>query len=148
MNDQIDENKLYLMIRLAKYEQRNRGRALRINKCFRSDFIGFASLRNFLLTTVAYVLLLAVILLVRLDFFLSNFNNINFVPLIAIIGVGYLVFLGIYWVIARTIASLRYTRMESSIRQYDRQLERLEDIYRLQAHRKRAEKEQQGRGSK
>lgn len=141
----VDRDKLYLMIRLARYEQRNRSRALRINQCFRSDFVGYALLRNFLLTTIGYMLLLAVIALIRLEYLLSNFNNMNFVPIIAIAIVGYLVVLGVYTVITYTIASLRFTRMENSIRQYDRQLGKLEDIYRGRAHARRQRSSRDGR---
>lgn len=136
--NRVDREKLYLMIRLARYEQRNRTRALRINQCFRTDYVGFALLRNFLLTTIGYILLLAVIALIRLEYLLSNFNSMNFAPIIAIAIVGYLVVLGIYSVITYTIAGLRFARMETSIKQYDRQLGRLEDIYRGRAKQKRS----------
>lgn len=143
--EQIDQNKLYLMIRLARYEQRNRDRTLRIHKCFRSDYIGYALLSNLLLTTIGYILLLAVVALIKLETILSNFNNMNYAPIIAVAVVGYLVVLGIYSVITYTIASLRFSRVESSVEQYEKQLARLEDVYRDSARKRRAERNRQGR---
>ena len=49
--------------------------------------------------------------------------------LIALI-LGYLMMLGIYSVIAFTIARLRYTRAANSVRQYTHELDRLGKIYR------------------
>ena len=138
--EEIDQNKLYLMIRLARYEQRNERRALRINKCYRSDFIGYAVLKNFLLATIAYVLLLAVFVLNKLDVILSNFNNMNFRPIIAVAIIGYLVVLGVYTVITVASASLRYSRVEKSVTQYGKQLERLDNMYRTRARRRAAER--------
>ena len=59
---------------------------------------------------------------------MKTFGNI-FVLLIALI-LGYFIMLGIYSVIAFTIARLRYTRAASGIRQYARELNRLGRTYR------------------
>ena len=53
----VDERKVRLMTRLARYEQREGREALRINKFYRSDYIGLALLRNFFMTTIGYGLL-------------------------------------------------------------------------------------------
>ena len=57
----VDNDKLYRMIALARFEKKNEDKALRINKSYEQDFVSYALIRNFLLTTIAYVLLLTVI---------------------------------------------------------------------------------------
>ena len=118
------------MIALARFEQKNEDKALRINKHYEQDFVSFALIRNFYLTTIAFALLLVVFVMYNMDFWLSNLNNLNFQPLIIALILGYLIMLGVYSVIAFTIARLRYTRAANGVRQYTRELDKLGRIYR------------------
>ena len=118
------------MIALARYEKKNEDKALRINKTYEQDFVSYALIRNFFLTTIAFVLLLIVFVMYNMDFWLSNLNNLNFQPLIIALILGYLIMLGVYSVIAFTIARLRYTRAANGVRQYTRELDKLGRIYR------------------
>ncbi len=125
-----DEKRLHLMISLARFRQRNRDRALRVNRFYQGDYISLTLIRNFLLTTIAYVLLLALIALYHLDFVLANLNDLKFRPLLAIIIVSYLLMLGVYSVIAYTVARIRFVRAEARVEEYERQLGRLRRMYR------------------
>lgn len=126
----VNKEKLYRMIALARYEKKNEDKALRINKTYEQDFVSYALIRNFFLTTIAFVLLLIVFVMYNMDFWLSNLNNLNFQPLIIALILGYLIMLGVYSVIAFTIARLRYTRAANGVRQYTRELDKLGRIYR------------------
>lgn len=126
----IDEKRLHLMIALARFRQRNRDRAMRINRFYQGDYISFTLIRNFVLTTIAYVLLLALIALYHLDFVLANLNDLKFRPLLAILIVSYLLMLGVYSVIAYTVARIRFVRAEARMMEYERQLGRLRRMYR------------------
>lgn len=125
----IDKKRLYLMIGMARFKEKNKDGAFRINTYTQRDYIAFALIRNFLLTTIAYVLVLALIVLYNLEDFLSNLNSLEIRPLVAVIAVSYLVFLGIYTVIAYILAKIRYVRMQSSIAQYKNGLSRLNHLY-------------------
>ncbi len=126
----VDKDRLYRMIALARFEKKNEDKALRINKTYEQDFVSYALIRNFFLTTIAFALLLVVFVMYNMDFWLSNLNNLNFQPLLIALILGYLIMLGIYSVIAFTIARLRYTRAANSVRQYTHELDRLGKIYR------------------
>lgn len=125
-----ETEKLYRMIALARFEKKNEDRALRINRVYEHDFVSYALIRNFLLTTIAYFLLLIVFVMYNMDFWLSNLNNLNFRPLLVALTLGYFLMLGIYSVIAFTISRLRYARAANGIRQYSRELNRLGRTYR------------------
>ena len=126
----VDKDKLYRMIALARFEKKNEDKALRINKNYEQDFVSYALIRNFFLTTIAFVLVLVVFVMYNMDFWLSNLNNLNIEPLLIALILGYLIMLGVYTVIAFTIARLRYTRAANGVRQYTRELDRLSRIYR------------------
>ena len=118
------------MIALARYARKNEDKALRINKSYEQDYVAAAMIRNLLLTTLAYALVLAIIVMVNLDMWLSNLSNLNIRPLLATLIIGYLVMLGIFSVIAYVVARLRYARMSTGIRQYRYELEQLRKSYR------------------
>ena len=128
----VDKERLYRMIALARFEKKNEDKALRINKNYEQDFVSFALIRNFYLTTIAFALLLVVFVMYNMDFWLSNLNNLNFQPLLIALILGYLIMLGVYTVIAFTIARLHYTRAASSVREYNRELDKLGKIYRAE----------------
>lgn len=125
-----DEKRLHLMIALSRFRQKNRDKAIRINRFYQTDYISSFLIRNFVLTTIAYGLLLFLIALYHLDFVLANLNDLKFRPLLAIIIVSYLLMLGVYSVIAYTIARIRFVRAEARMAEYERQLGRLRHMYK------------------
>ena len=128
----VDKDKLCRMIALARFEQKNEDKAFRINNSYQQDYTASALIRNFLLITIAYALLLAVIGMFRLEELLSNLNNLNFTPLIMALVIGYLLLLGVYSVITYVLARVRYLRAQNGIRQYRQGLEELRKIYRAE----------------
>ena len=126
----VDRKKLCRMIALARFETKNEDKAIRINNSYEQDYIARALIRNFLLTSIAYVLLIMVIGMVNLDVWLSNLNNLNIQPLLLTLILGYLIMLGVYTVIAFTIARIRYVRARNGIQQYRYELEQLRRIYK------------------
>ncbi|MBR2562702.1 MAG: hypothetical protein IKE31_11230 [Eubacterium sp.] len=138
----VDKDNLCRMIALARFEKKNEDKALRINNSYQQDYIASAMIRNFLLITIAYALLLVVIGMMNLDVWLSNLNNLNFQPLLLVLVIGYLLLLGIYSVIAYVLAKLRYMRAQNGIRQYKHGLEQLKRIYRAEDSLHRSESDE------
>ncbi len=128
----IDEKRLRLMIRLARYEQEEGREDLKISKYYRRDYVGLALLKNLLLVTLAYLLLLALLVLYNLDFLMNQLNEMSIRPLLVTIALGYLFLLGMYSVIVYTISRLKYARAQASIKTYYRGLSRLEGSYQKQ----------------
>ena len=125
----IDEKRLRLMIRLARYEQMDGKEDLRISRYYRRDYVGAALLKNFFLATAAYFLVLALIVIGNLDLLLDRLSTWNLRPLMAAVILGYLFTLGIYSVITYTVARLRYARAQKSVQAYGEKLEALEKMY-------------------
>ena len=51
----LNKEKVRLMTKLARYEQKEEKRYLKISKYYRSDYIGIALLKNFFASTIAYI---------------------------------------------------------------------------------------------
>ena len=138
----IDKKRLYLMIGLARFKEKNGEGALRINRMFSSDYVGYALMSNIVLITIAYALILGLFALARLEFLLSNLNELNFRPLIILAILGYLILLAVYTVIAYMVARIRYKHAETASRAYEKQLEKLIRSYRQDRKRTRREREE------
>ena len=138
----VEKEKLCRMIALARFEKRNEDKAFRINNSYQQDYVAHAMIRNFILTSIAYVLLLVVIVMMNLDVWLSNLNNLNFQPLLLTLIIGYLLILGVYSVIAGILAKVRYMRAETGIKQYRYEMDQLRQIYRAQDSLRRNKNEE------
>ena len=125
------------MIHLAMYEQVDGKEDIAISKYFRKDYIAFGLLKNIVLVTVAFFILLGFIALYNLEFLASNFSNINFQPLVIGIIIAYLLVVGIFSVIVFVIRGLRYERAARRVNLYDKKLYQLEKIYILERKAKR-----------
>ena len=132
MSTRVNKERLCRMIALARFEKKNEDKALRINNSYEQDYVARAMIRNFLLTSLAYVLVVAVIAMFNMDVLLSNLSNLNLRPLIVILLISYLIMIGVFSVIAYVTARLRYGRMSTGIRQYRYELEQLRKSYRAE----------------
>ncbi|MST82238.1 hypothetical protein [Bilifractor porci] len=126
----IDEKRLYQMISLARFENKNRDKALRISRTYQNDYIAMSLLGNFVLTTVAYILALVLFAMYNMNFLLANLNDLNFRPMLAVVIIVYLIVLGVFSVISYTRAKLRYVRAQARMAEYQRQLRRLYKMYK------------------
>lgn len=66
----LNKEKVRLMTKLARYEQKEEKRYLKISKYYRSDYIGIALLKNFFASTIAYILILILVFLYRMEAFM------------------------------------------------------------------------------
>ena len=139
----IDKKILYLMIGLARFEKKHADGSFRISRYYQRDYTAFALIRNLLLSTIAYILLLGVLMLANMDTFLSRLNAGDIRPVIAVLIVSYVIFVGIYSVIAYILARIRYVRMQSDMEEYERALARLGRMYRRGYHEESSEREKQ-----
>ena len=73
----LEEKRLRLMIRLARYEQQDGKDDLKISKYYRRDYVAFALLKNFFLITVTYALVLGMIIMYHLDFLLDHIHPLD-----------------------------------------------------------------------
>lgn len=139
----IDKKRLYLMIGLARFEKKHADGSFRISRYYQRDYTAFALIRNLLLSTIAYILLLGVLILANMDTFLSRLNATDIRPVIAVLIVSYVIFVGIYSVIAYILARIRYVRMQSDMEEYERALARLGRMYRRGYHEESGERKTQ-----
>lgn len=127
--DVLNEKKIRLMIKLAKTEEGNGKENLRISGYYRSDYIGLALFRNFLLSSIAYLIILGLIGSYYAEFLQKNLHEMNLFALGGWIVGGYLGMLGIYSLITYFIYAIRYAKAERMRMRYEKEWKKLERFY-------------------
>lgn len=125
----LNERKIRLMMKLAEYETGKGKEDLKIAGYYRSDYLGRALLKNFLLVTIGYGLILILIGAYYADFLLDTIHQMDLLMLgTAVLG-GYIIVLTVYSVVTYAVCALRYSKAERSAEWYERRLAQLEKFY-------------------
>jgi predicted PurR-regulated permease PerM len=125
----LTKQRLQLMTSLADFKQTHKKTALRVTRYYRNDYIAVQLLKNFFITSIAYVILLGLFAVYHLDFILGNLNDLRLGRLLFVLGVVYFVMLAVTSVITYVIARIRYLRAAEETKEFDQKLELLENIY-------------------
>ena len=125
----VNEERLGLMIRMAKQDTPEQRKALKIAKYYRNDYIALALIRKFIVMTIAYGLLAAICALAAMDFFMDNIQRINFRILGAEVIIGYIIFMGFYLGITYIVWSLRYRNARRTRKIYEENIRKIDKIY-------------------
>lgn len=125
----LNEKRIRLMTKLAKYESGEGKEELRIARYYRSDYIGLALFRNFFLASLAYLVILLLVGAYFAEFLAESLHTLNIAWIGILIVGGYLVTIGVYSVVTYTIHSIRYGRAKKGAAAYERKLWELEALY-------------------
>lgn len=120
------------MIHLAMYEQVDGKEDIAISRFFRLDYIGLGLLKNFVLVTVAYFILIGFFIIYHFEFLAANISNINLVPTVTVLIICYVMIVGIFSVIVFMIRSMRYEKAARRADKYDKKLYELDEFYELE----------------
>lgn len=122
------------MIRLARYENGKGGKALKICKYYKSDYVTIEMLKTFFLTTVAYVLALVLIAAGNINWLLDHIDQMNLAVTISVILILYIILMAVYLAATFLIANKRYTKAKRSVHSYEIHLRELRKTSIKQEH--------------
>ena len=125
----LDGKKMCLMTKLARFESRTGKESLRIIRHHRGDYIGMGLLRNFIETTLGYLLVWGVIIAYNMDYLLDNLHKVKIFVVVVEFIVGYLIFLILYSVITWIKRRRQYEQAREEVEQYYNGLEELSRRY-------------------
>lgn len=125
----VNTTRLMAMIHLAEFESKD-GKALETHKYYRSDYIALDMIKTFFLTTIAYVLILFLLVASNLEFLLDDIDRMDIRVLVSEIIIGYILMLGVYLTISFFRADARYRNARRDVRDYEAGLKHLEKLYR------------------
>ena len=102
---------------------------MRVSKYYRGDFIGLALLKNFVLTSIGYVIALALVAAYFMDYLMENVHKMNIILLIVLIISGYVITMTVFSVITYATYSMKYSSAKRRVEWYGKRLSRLSDLY-------------------
>ena len=126
----LNVKKIRLMTEMARYEEGKGKEEMRISKYFRSDYLGIALFKNFILASIGYAVVVLLVATYFSEYLLNNVHKMNLILLGVILGGSYIITITIYSVITYVKYSLKYSRAKRGVEAYDRKLEKLETLYR------------------
>lgn len=126
----LNVKKIRLMTEMARYEEGKGKEEMRIAKYFRSDYLGIALFKNFILASIGYAVVVLLVATYFSEYLLNNVHKMNLILLGVILVGSYIITITIYSVITYVKYSLKYSRAKRGVEAYDRKLEKLETLYR------------------
>ncbi|MCR4778299.1 MAG: hypothetical protein K5858_05600 [Lachnospiraceae bacterium] len=127
----ITNEKLRLMTRMTIFEESEEGKeAIRIGHYFKHDYIRWELIKTIISVTIAYVLILGMVVLYKLEYLIANALVLNYRGiLMKVLGI-YLVLIVIYVSGAVIGYSYKYNRERRNLGRYEKSLKRLSGIYK------------------
>ena len=125
----INESKVILMTRMASYEDREGKKDFATSKYFRSDYITLQLIKAIFTGTVAFMIVIGVILLYDFDAFMKSLYDINLLQVGKDLVVKYLISVGLYALIVYIVSAYRYNRARQGLKTYYGNLKRLSKYY-------------------
>ena len=139
----MDKKKIWEMSRLAMFEEEDGREDLSVAFYYKRDYVALGLLSNFLLISIAYVIIVAGIILYKLDYLTENFSSMDYSVMIAAVVIFYFLLLGIYSAIVFTLRSLRHAKAKRRVQEYYDELNDLLEVKENEAYFARKKKRRQ-----
>lgn len=124
----LNEEKIRLMTRLAIYENREGKKTKRIAKYFRGDYVSWNVIKAGLAVTVAYLILLAIWAVYRMEELLETITTLDIMSLGQKALIIYIGVLSVFIILSYIVYTLRYEKSKKSLKKFYRNLRRLEQV--------------------
>lgn len=125
----LNNQKIKKMHKLALYESGKGKKHLAISNYYRSDYIGLALIKNFVLTTIAYGMLLLVYLGYESEYLMENVHKMNLILFgVKVVG-GYIIMLVVYSIVTYIYCSVKYSQAQKGIQEYYKGLNQMKKMY-------------------
>lgn len=125
----IHQDKLKIMTQIALYENKEGKKDLSMYSYQREDYIGWQSLKTFFAVTVAYVIILGLIVLWNLEVIIAHFDTFDYKKLLIVAVAAYVCMLLFYIRITINKSRERYNAMRPRVRRYFRGLKKMKSFY-------------------
>jgi hypothetical protein len=125
----LNQEKIKIMTKLAIYEQEEGKEDLAINKYFKTDYIRFQLIKEFVCYTMGCILILMLVAMYQLEYLIINTVNLDFVMIGKFVLVIYIMVSIFYIIIASFRAITKYNNSKKNLSRYRSLIKKLNDIY-------------------
>lgn len=124
----LNNEKIILMTKLALYEQGEGKKKIPVGKYFKSDYIGMRMLSSFIYINIAYVICVALWLMVKGEGVLTKLLSGEIAPVVTFFGVVYAVAVIVYMTASYVYFTYKFKSIRRSLKEYNAQLKQLHSI--------------------
>lgn len=126
----LNQKKIALMTKLAAYEENSGKKAIPLSKYYREDYVGLKMINTAIVVTLAYVLILAMMVFVNIEKMMTEIANMDYVKAGRDILIGYVVLLVVYMAVAYVVYSVKFKKVRDSLNEYNGNLKKLYSLYK------------------
>lgn len=137
----LNEEKVALMTKMALYEQGEGKKSIPMSKYYRSDYLSLRLLNSVILVSVAYALMVGLVILVNFEWILENLVHMDFVLIGKQILISYLIVVLLYAVLTYFIYGWRFKQCRKGLNEYNGNLKQL---YLMNRQEEKAKKNEAG----
>ncbi|MBQ5673627.1 MAG: hypothetical protein IIV45_00835 [Lachnospiraceae bacterium] len=131
----LNEERIILMTKTAAYEEGDGKKNMAIAGYFRSDYIELNLIKSLFYSTIAFVLVAAMVIYYQFEVLLQDIYKMDLLQLGKNILFYYIVFLVVNLMVSYVVSALRYSRAKKSLKHYYNNLRRLSSLYENESKR-------------
>lgn len=124
----LNKEKIRIMTRAAIYEKGKGREDLKITAYGDSDYVRFNLLKTVIGATIAFILIAALFVFYKMDFFMANMMKLDLMKVGREILVVYLLFIAAYTAVSIIVYQTKYTIAKRRVRAYNEELEIIEEL--------------------
>lgn len=132
----LNENKVKMMTKMAIYEKHEGRSMLKTAKYYKGDFIAIGVLKGAIATTIAYIVVLAFIILSNVQTLVTDINSIDYIAVGKRVALYYGIVLLVTAIINGIYYACRYDDSRKGLKTYFSRLNKLERFYNGQKKKK------------
>lgn len=118
----LNKERIRQMTALARYEQEDGKKELKISRYYRNDYIGLMLLKNFFLTTIGYFLVIGLWAMWKIDWLMDGMDFMNLWVLLILLAAVYVGMLVVYSLLTVAFSLKKYKKAVRDTKKYTQRL--------------------------
>lgn len=118
----LNKERIRQMTALARYEQEDGKKELKISRYYRNDYIGLMLLKNFFLTTIGYFLVIGLWAMWKIDWLMDGMDSMNLWVLLILLAAVYVGMLVVYSLLTVAFSLKKYKKAVRDTKKYTQRL--------------------------
>lgn len=123
----VKEENVKLMTKIAIYEKKDGKTQIPMHEYYKDDYVRLNCLKAVVSATIVFAVVFILVIFYKMDYLLINALRLDYKQLGLVIGVAYIVWVLLYWLLARILYAKRYEDSRSNIIMYNHQLKKLQE---------------------
>ena len=125
----LNENRVKHMVKLAMYEHKEGNQDIKTSSFYKKDYISFNMLWSIIWASVAYIILLVLIFIAKMESILNELSLEYLLKMGTSVLIGYVILLVFYIPLSRRFYKKKHARAYHKVKHFKEGLSILEEMY-------------------